>query len=293
MSSIDERIQWFQDARFGLFIHWGLYSLLAGEWQGQRMDYINDWDFPDYDAKNYALYFEKKVKPQVRELLTNYGPICLLWFDCPVSLSREQSLDLYNLVRELQPGCLVNSRLGNGLGDYGSLGDNQVPSSQPSGNWETPATLNDTWGYKFFDHSWKSAPETLGVLAGLASKNVNYLLNIGPQPNGRFPDEAVKVLTEIGDWMEVYGEAIHTTRQSPFPYDFDWGWITQRPGGEGRLARLYLLFKDWPQESFTLRGLRLPGAPGPGAGHPGKVPVVRAAPQPRSRSRRAPPAPAG
>ena len=97
------------------------------------MSWGNDWDFPDYEAKYYALYFEKKVKPQLRELLTNYGPISLLWFDCPVSLSRDQSLELLNLVRELQPGCLVNSRLGNGQGDYGSLGDNQVPpASQPA-----------------------------------------------------------------------------------------------------------------------------------------------------------------
>ncbi len=370
----DPRAQWFQDARFGLFLHWGLYSVPAGEWKGQRMDYIgewigsrfripiaeygrlaerfdpqdfdadawvrlarragmrylvytakhhegfamygsrcdpynivdatpfgrdplkelaaacrrhgmtlglyysqdldwhephggdpgpaypknfgmswgNDWDFPDYAAKNYAVYFEKKVKPQVRELLTGYGPIGLIWFDCPVSISRAQSVELWDLVRELQPGCLVNTRIGHGLGDYGSLGDNQAPSGPVEGVWETPATLNDTWGYKSFDHNWKSAAETLGALAGLAGQGVNYLLNIGPQPDGRLPQASIDILNEIGDWMEVYGEAIHGTRRSPFPCGFEWGWITRRADP----PRLYLLLKDWPARPLALSGLR-------------------------------------
>jgi alpha-L-fucosidase len=376
--SVDQRVQWLLDARFGLFIHWGLYSILAGEWQEQRMDYIgewimsrfripvadyaklavkfnpqdfnadewvqlakqagmryivitakhhegfamyhsacdpynivdatpfgrdllkelaeacargglklglyysqdldwhepdggypplgftsnfgmswgNDWDFPDNASKVYERYFEKKVKPQVRELLTNYGPIGLIWFDTPVTISPEQSDELYKLVRELQPDCLVNTRIGNGLGDYGSMGDNQVPDGHVEGAWETPATLNDTWGYKYFDNNWKSARDTLGVLAGLADKNVNYLLNIGPQPDGRFPPASVDILREIGRWMSINTEAMHGTRENPYPYTFDWGWITHRAASESLPAKLYLILKVWPQSPFTLQGLR-------------------------------------
>jgi alpha-L-fucosidase len=369
----------FQDARFGLFLHWGLYCVLGGEWQGKQMDYIgewimskyqipvrvyeklaaqfnpqafdadawvqlakragmryvvitskhhegfamyhshvdaynivdatpfdrdplaeladacqrhglrlglyysqdldwhepnagdpgpdypknagemswtNDWDYPDHEAKDYTQYFEDKVKPQVRELLTRYGPIATLWFDTPVSISKAQSEELVALVHELQPDCLINTRIGNGLGDYGSMGDNQVPYGQVEGIWEVPATLNDTWGYKHFDDNWKSAEETLRILAGLASKNVNYLLNIGPQPDGRFPEPAIEILGEIGDWMAVYGRAIHGTRQSPYPYEFAWGWITHRAATETAPETLYLLFKRWPEEPLTLCGLR-------------------------------------
>jgi len=374
----EQRFEWFQDARFGLFIHWGLYCTLGGEWQGQRMDYIgewimskyqiplseyvklteqfdpqafdadawvrlakragmryivitskhhegfamyhsqvstynivdatpfdrdplaelaeackrhglklglyysqdldwhepnggdpgpdypknyggmswtNDWDFPDYEAKDYIPYFEEKVKPQVRELLTRYGPISVLWFDTPVSISKEQSAELVDLVQELQPDCLINTRIGNGLGDYGSMGDNQVPYGRLEGIWEVPATLNDTWGYKHFDHNWKSAEETLNILVGLASKNVNYLLNVGPMPDGRFPQPAIKILEEIGDWMATYGDAIHGIRQSPYPYEFKWGWITHQAAAGATPEKLYLLFKHWPAEPLVLRGL--------------------------------------
>ncbi|HEY3289453.1 MAG TPA: alpha-L-fucosidase, partial [Anaerolineae bacterium] len=220
------------------------------------MSWGNDWDFPDYEVKSYARYYEKKVKPQVRELLTNYGPIGLIWFDTPVSITAQQSDELYQLVHQLQPDCLVNTRIGNGLGDYGSMGDNQVPEAKVTGAWETPATLNDTWGYKHFDNNWKSSTATLSVLAGLAEKNVNYLLNIGPQPDGRLPEPAVQVLNEVSQWMECNTEAIHGTRESPYPYGFEWGWITSRMDSFADSSRLYLILREWPQTGFALNGLR-------------------------------------
>jgi alpha-L-fucosidase len=220
------------------------------------MSWGNDWDYPDRSAKDYDRYFRAKVLPQVRELLTQYGPVALLWFDCPLTISREQSLELWELVRSLQPACLVNTRLGHGLGDYGSLGDNQVPSGRVSGIWETPATLNDTWGWKYFDHAWKSSGDVLGVLAGLASRNVNYLLNVGPQPDGCLPAEASRVLEELGEWMERNGEALHGTRASPFPCDPDFASVTRRPAAGDRPAVLYLLLGRWQAGLLRLRGLR-------------------------------------
>lgn len=163
------------------------------------VSWTNDWDFPDNDRKNYTQYFESKVKTQVKELLTNYGDLCLIWFDTPGTISPGQSQELYQMVKHYQPDCLVNSRLGNGLGDYRSWGDNEIPSeSQQNGLFETPATLNDTWGYKSFDNNWKSAETVLKLKNHLNSIGVNYLLNVGPDHLGRFPAPATRILKEVG-----------------------------------------------------------------------------------------------
>lgn len=363
--SLADAIEGFKDARFGLFIHWGLYALPGGGWQGRQMGYIgewlqakfripkaeyeqlaaqfnpvgfdaeqwvltaknagmrylvftakhhegfamyhsacdrfnivdatpfgrdvlaelaaachqhgltlglyysqdldwhdpdggdpgpaspknfgmswgNDWDFPDHQAKNFQRYFNGKVLPQVTELLTRYGPISMVWFDCPVTLSRRDSERLAALVKQLQPECLINTRIGHGLGDYGSLGDNQLPSVRLEGAWETPGTLNDTWGFKYEDQNWKSAREVVHLLAALAAKNTNYLLNVGPQPDGRFPPAAEGILREVGDWTNVYGDAIFHSHGNPFPYEFDWGWMTVSPGTAERLTRVNLLLR--------------------------------------------------
>ena len=139
----------------------------------------NDWDFVE-EEKDFAAYLERKVKPQVRELLTQYGPVGLIWFDTPYTISREHSIELRDFVHRLQPDCLVSGRIGNDVGDYGSLGDNQIPAGRVRADYETPATLNDTWGFKSTDHNWKSAETLILLLIDLASKGVNYLLNVGP-----------------------------------------------------------------------------------------------------------------
>lgn len=312
--------EWFAQAKFGLMIHWGLYALPAGEWRGQRIDYIgewlqsrfripnreyhplaqafnpiefraedwarlakdcgmqylvvtakhhegfalyhskvsdfnlydatpfrrdaiaelaeacykhgiklglyysqdldwsdpngggytlghtnlgmswtNDWDFPNADKKDFSLYFENKAKPQVQELLTNYGDICLIWFDTPCTMTTAQSQELYDMVKHYQPDCLVNSRIGNGLGDYSSMGDNQIPDDfMTDGLFESPATLNRTWGYKSFDNDWKSAQEVLRIKRHLNDRGLNYLLNVGPDGLGRIPAPAQNILREVG-----------------------------------------------------------------------------------------------
>lgn len=220
------------------------------------MSWGNDWDFPDHAAKDFNRYFNGKVIPQLTELLTGYGPISVVWFDCPVSIPREASERLARLVRELQPDCLINTRLGNGLGDFGSLGDNQLPSSRRNGAWETPGTLNDTWGFKHNDHCWKSSSEIIHLLASLADKDTNYLLNIGPQADGRFPAAAVGILRDIGRWLDRYGNAIYGNCGNPFPYDFDWGCMTVKVDEKGGSTKLNLFLRQPPSEALVLYGLK-------------------------------------
>jgi alpha-L-fucosidase len=362
MTESKDPLSWWREARFGMFIHWGLYAVLAGEWRGQRIPGIGEWimhrahipvrdyekltaefDPVDFDAEAwvslardagmkylvitakhhdgfamfksthpynivaatpfgrdpmrelaaacqrhgirlcfyysqdldwhapggsghweeadappapevrqaaFARYLEEKAKPQLRELLTEYGPVGLIWFDVPAAVSREQSHELRQLVHSLQPDCLVSGRVGHDAGDYGSLGDNQIPAGRVRGDWETPATLNDTWGYKHYDHNWKSVGYLIRLMVQCASKGVNYLLNVGPTREGLIPTPSIERLTAVGQWLKTNGESIYGTAQSPFPGDFPWGRVTCRPG------HLYLHFFNWPGGDFALAGLR-------------------------------------
>lgn len=217
----------------------------AGHWEevGEQ-----GWNTAPVPPEKFARYLETKVKPQLRELLTQYGPIALIWFDTPVVITREQSLALRRFVHDLQPECLVSGRVGHEVGDYGSLSDNQIPYGRVTGDWETPATMNDTWGYKADDHQWKSVDELLDLLVELSSKGVNYLLNVGPTGEGEIPAPSVERLLTMGKWMERNGAAIYATSASPFPGEFSWGRVTCKA------HRLFLLISDWTP-GFRLNGL--------------------------------------
>lgn len=99
----------------------------------ETTSWTNDWDYPDNDSKCYDICFEEKIKPQVKEILTNYGDLFLIWFDTPLVISKEQSLELYDMVKKHQPNCLINSRLGHGACDYISAGDNEIPQEKEFG----------------------------------------------------------------------------------------------------------------------------------------------------------------
>ncbi len=171
----------------------GGYS--AGHTNICGMSWTNDWDFPENDKKDYSRCFEGKIKTQLRELLTRYGELCLIWCDTPIDITAEQSRELYDMIKTYQPHCLVNSRIGNGLGDYRSWGDNEIPEeAMRDGLFETPATLNDTWGFKYFDTNWKDADRVRALREHLNSRGINYLLNIGPDHLGRLPAPAVEIL---------------------------------------------------------------------------------------------------
>jgi alpha-L-fucosidase len=352
--SAEERIQWFREARFGMFIHWGPYSLLAGEWKGQRvpvgteaewimqrfnipvreyremarglnpvrfdagawvalakaagMKYLvitakhhdgfamyrsrvssynivdwtpferdplkelseacaragirfcvyyshrEDWDDPDgygnnwdYDRskKNFERYLERKSKPQLRELLTNYGPLGLIWFDRGMD-TRAHALEFVNLVRTLQPRCLINGRVGaygaELLGDYQDMNDNGMPPGGLEEDWETPQTLNTTWGYSKFDQQWKSPGNVIQRLVEIVSKGGNYLLNVGPMADGTIPAPSVKTLEKVGAWMRKNGESIYGASACPLP-ESPWGRCTVK----GR--KIYFHVFHWPGDA--------------------------------------------
>jgi len=353
----EKRLEWFREAKYGMFIHWGLYAIPAGEWNGRRclglgewvmnrcqvpvkeyeklaarfdpvkfnadewvqlaqdagMKYMvitskhhdgfamfksaaspynvvdatpykkdilkqladacarhgmrlgfyysqsqdwhepggagNTWDFgPDTapdgktELKKYEDYLRGKAEPQVKELLTNYGPVALIWFDTPRMMTPERGQRFADLVRTLQPATLIDGRLGT-EGDYRSTGDNVIPAEASAEAWETPATINDTWGFRRDDTNWKSPGQIAFKLVDIVSKGGNYLLNVGPTAEGVIPQPSAEVLRTVGRWLRVNGEAVYGTGPSPFGDEF--GEWTSRGAKDVRGQKLFLPHTEW------------------------------------------------
>ena len=350
------RLAWFKEAKYGLFIHWGLYAIPAGEWKGKPvpglgewimnraripvadyeklakqwnpksfnadrwvqmaqdagMKYIvitskhhdgfamfdskvsswnvvaatpfkrdvlkelaaacqrhgmplgfyysqsqdwhepggagNDWDFgPDIgqdgkQRKDYDGYLRGKAEPQVRELLTRYGPVALIWFDTPRMMKPERAQRFADILRTLQPKTLIDGRLG-ASGDYVSTGDNVIPAGVQSEYWEVPATTNHTWGFRKDDQDWKSPGEITFKLVDIVSKGGNYLLNVGPTADGVIPQAAQDNLRTVGRWLKTNGEAVYGAGPSP------WGEEMGEPSAKGhkdlRGQPLVLPHNEW------------------------------------------------
>jgi alpha-L-fucosidase len=353
----EKRLEWFRDAKYGMFIHWGLYAIPAGEWKGQRclglgewlmnrckvpvgeyeqltkqfnpvrfdadawvqlaqdagMKYIvitakhhdgfalfksaaspynvvdatpykkdilkqladacarhgmrlgfyysqsqdwhepagagNTWDFgPDTgpdgktELKKYDDYLRGKAEPQVKELLTNYGPVALIWFDTPRMMTPARGQRFADIVRSLQPNTLIDGRLGT-EGDYRSTGDNVIPPEASSEAWETPATTNDTWGFRKDDTNWKAPGQILFKLVDIVSKGGNYLLNVGPMSNGVIPDIPQENLRTVGRWLKANGDAVYGAGPSPFGDEF--GEWTSKDAKDLRGQKLFLANNEW------------------------------------------------
>lgn len=179
--------------------HGGGYDEKVSVCAGTTWD--NSWDFPDRSKKDYSICFENKIKPQVKEILTNYGDLCLIWFDTPYTITKEQSRELFDMVKQYQPDCLVNSRIGNGLGDYTSTPDNDIPDDCKESLYESPLTLNDTWGYEAFDQNWKSTKRLAEIKKHLNERNINFLINLGPDHLGRIPGPSADILRGLRDYI--------------------------------------------------------------------------------------------
>ena len=360
----DQRMSWFRESRFGMFIHWGLYAVPAGEWQGKKVDGIGEWimnsahipvadyeklatqfnpvkfdakewvriakdagmkyivitskhhdgfsmfdsqvsdytivkstpfkrdpmkelaaacreakitfcfyhsimdwhhpdaqriGYPDYNKApsnpNFPRYVETYLRPQIKELLTDYGRIGILWFDGEWINDWTPAMGqaLYSWCRSLQPEIIVNNRVGkarggmNGMdkgegavGDYGTP-EQEIPATgfTPGVDWESCMTMNDTWGFKKDDQNWKSTATILTMLIDCASKGGNFLLNVGPTAEGLIPAASQERLAEVGRWMKINHEAIYGTTASPFQ-KLDFGKCTRKPG------KLYLHVLKWP-----------------------------------------------
>lgn len=372
----DARMDWWRDARFGMFVHWGLYSGLAGTWKGEmvgergNMEWIQyrvkadtweytheavphfhpdpgfaetwaelareagcqymvfttkhhdgfslhdssitnfdamdlvgrdlcreitdalraeglkvgyyhsliDWHHPQYDydtslphplkdrpspngPRDHDIYVEY-LHHQVDELLSNYGPVDILWWDYSAEDAQGEfwrADELTALVRKHQPQIITNNRLYSKpplrnpdedlqswdpeKGDF-TTPEQNIPDTGLEGvDWEVCMTMNTTWGYSEHDHAWKSDETLLRNLIDIVSKGGNYLLNIGPRADGSIPEESIQSMQTIGQWMSVNGESIYGTQASPFARP-DWGRYTRKPG------KLYAHVFSWPDDGI-------------------------------------------
>lgn len=371
----NSKTQWFSHDRFGMFIHWGLYSAAEGLWKGEKLRYVNnyaewiryrnriskeeygelakrfvwnqinpeewvllakkagmkyiimtakhhdgvaiwdtkigdyslnklsgnnrdiikelavackkhgmklgfyyshwiDWEHPyawnhnqeltgHVNDKQYNQYWQEKVIPQLRELLTNYGDVSLMWFDMWIPyeksiIKKEQLEQVVQLIHTLQPNCLINSRLGLPTDekniDFETFGDNQFGTSYVHHPWETPGTIAHSWGYNGQENEWKSTSQIFNSLISNVSLNGGFTLNIGPRADGTIPYESISRLEDVGKWLENHGEGIYgATGLDLRANQHDWGYLTTKT--LGKETQVYAQVFNWPLD----RILRISG----------------------------------
>lgn len=208
------------------------------------------WD-PAQMTATMDEYIDKVAVPQVKELMSNYGDVAVLWWDTPTGMTDEYALKLQSLLK-LQPNIITNDRLKrpNFPGDTGTP-EQKIPGQDEldGKDWETCMTMGSSWGYKSWDEKWKTPETLIRNLCDIASKGGNYLLNIGPDALGQVPQPSIDALKAIGNWMKTNSEAIYATKASPLG-SFDWGRCTQKQETENTI--LYFSVFNWPADGKLL-----------------------------------------
>ena len=244
-------------AREGL--RFGVYYSHAQDWYHQG-GAGNNWD-PSQQG-DYDTYLDAIAIPQVKELLSHYGPISVLWYDTPRFVTPER-VARFEKVHALQPEIIVNNRLASFDAQGGAtVGDTETPENfipangYPGRDWECCMTMNDNWGFKTNDFNWKSTKVLLHNLSDIVSKGGNFLLNIGPKADGSVPAKNTATLLEIGSWLLLNGEAVYGTVAGPFARRMDWGRVSRRNHPDGS-STLYLHVWEWPKDGIlNVPGLR-------------------------------------
>lgn len=219
-------------------------------WSGIVANNRNSWDYPD-DNIDFEKYLQEKCFPQVKEILTNYGPLKLIWFDFPHDITKEQSSRLRDLVKSIQPECQINSRIAHGLCDYYSLADNALPVGPSGLAAECLITLNNTWGYRRDDHNWKSIEDVVGILCRVLNSDATLLVNVGPMADGSLTPETEKLLSELGKWTTRNEEAVYgDIKGNPFMAVFPWGYAATNN------KSLYLYVTNPDTEHIVVPGMK-------------------------------------
>jgi alpha-L-fucosidase len=213
------------------------------------------WD-PAQEKKSFAQYIDDVAVPQVREILTNYGDLAVLWWDTPTDMTDDAATKLQALLA-LQPDIITNDRLKrpNFPGDH-KTPEQRIPNLKDldGTDWETCMTMNGTWGYKSYDHNYKTPETLIRNLVDIASKGGNFLLNVGPTELGEFPQESIDILAKMGQWMKINGESVYGTKASPWGL-FEWGRCTKKDTKNG--TALYFSVFNWPKDGrITIPGLK-------------------------------------
>lgn len=352
----DAHMAWWREAKFGMFVHWGIYSVVGGEYKGQKLPNSAEWmmnrgkvpiaEYEQYAARfnptkfdadefvgrakqagmkylvitakhhdgfsmfgsksspynvvdatpfgrdimkelaeacqkqglRFGFYYsqaqdwhhpggmgnnwDKSIKrvstdeyvmqkavPEVKQLLSEYGPIGIFWWDTPRKMSKESFNALHSLTK-LQPNVITNDRLGEDYpGDHKTF-ERKIPSRGPAGkDWEVCMPISGSWGYKKGDNKFKSSQTLIRNLIDIASKGGNYLLNVSPTGEGTLLPPAIERLKAIGEWMSVNSESIYGTKASPLA-SLEWGRCTRKEA-DGKTT-LYLHVFDWPSNSVLL-----------------------------------------